>query len=335
MKIRFLFLTIAAGALMAVPHLNFQDLLSQGDHGRDLYAAQEALKGKLPYKDFWWVYGPLMPYYYALFLKIFGAAIPSILLGYAVMKVAAGAFFYLTAAVAMPASVAFLGACWFMQSQQDFFFTYNHISGITLEMFICWRLFAYIANGRLRGLWSIVPAILLYALIKVNFALAALAVTALAVGLTDFVREQPLDKDKKYFYATLLAGTPVLIAVVYWLLLKDLPVYAVHQCMPYFGDDQPHHYPPSITIPYYFTQHWLTIQHAWMGFAATAALASSSNGSLPAVIGATAQFLNLVRHIVMHAATLGTLWLLLSRRFAGEQARNFLLCLAVLVYSLS
>ena len=41
--------------------------------------------GKLPYKDFWWVYGPLMPYYYGLFYKIFGMHITSVLLGRAVL----------------------------------------------------------------------------------------------------------------------------------------------------------------------------------------------------------------------------------------------------------
>jgi hypothetical protein len=74
-------------AIFIWPELNYQDLLSQGDHGRDLYAFDAVTHGKLPYKDFWWVYGPLMPYYYGLFFKIFGVHITSVLLGRALLVI--------------------------------------------------------------------------------------------------------------------------------------------------------------------------------------------------------------------------------------------------------
>src|SRR6202142_4383188 len=77
-KTIFLLLTILMSALYVWPELNFQELLSQGDHGRDLYAFDAVTHGKLPYKDFWWVYGPIMPYYYGLFFKIFGVHITSV-----------------------------------------------------------------------------------------------------------------------------------------------------------------------------------------------------------------------------------------------------------------
>ncbi len=298
----FLLLTVAAGAVLTAVHLNFQELLSQGDHGRDLYAAQEILKGKLPYKDFWWVYGPLMPYYYAVFLKVFGGTIPSVLAGYAVLKIIAGVFFYLAASVLMAPSIAFLAACWFMQGQQDFFFTFNHIGGIALEMFICWRLFAYVATNNQRHAWATLPAILLYALTKINFGLAALLITFLSVAGIDFLRKNKLNADKKKFYAILLVGLTLLIIFMYWVFLKDLPFYQIRQCMPYFGDDQPHHYPPSVTIPYYFMQHWLTFVHSPV---------------------------NMGLGLILHGATLAAAWLLFSRRFAGEKARTFVLCLAV------
>ena len=63
MRVFYLLLTIGIGVLLHSPYHNYQDFLAQGDHGRDLYAAQAVLKGDLPYKDFWWVYGPRMPYY--------------------------------------------------------------------------------------------------------------------------------------------------------------------------------------------------------------------------------------------------------------------------------
>ena len=50
-------LVFGTGIIIFIPYCRFQGPLSQGDHGRDLYAAQAILRGELPYKDFWWVYG--------------------------------------------------------------------------------------------------------------------------------------------------------------------------------------------------------------------------------------------------------------------------------------
>src|SRR5271170_7706028 len=130
----FLLLTILMSALFVWPELNFQDLLSQGDHGRDLYAFDAVTHGKLPYKDFWWVYGPLMPYYYGLFFKIFGIHISSIILGKLILRIMGGVLICLGLMEVSSAMAAFLCACWFMLFQQDFFFTYNHLGGIIMVL---------------------------------------------------------------------------------------------------------------------------------------------------------------------------------------------------------
>ncbi len=251
----FLILVVLVTLLVSWPEHNYYPLLSQGDHGRDLYAAQEVLRGKLPYKDFWWVYGPLMPYYYAPFYLLSGKTIVGFLVGKIVLKAVCAGFFYLAASALMAPSVAFLAALWFVQSQQDFFFTFNHIGGIAAELAILWLLFSYLQKSQMRYLWWTLPCVFIYALIKINFGLAALAVVVISTALIDFFSRRPWTAEKKNFYLTAVIGTPVAIALVYWLLLKDLPSYAIHQCMPYFGDDQPHHFPPTVTIPYYFQQH--------------------------------------------------------------------------------
>ena len=92
-KTIFLLLTLLTAGIFVWPELNFQDLLSQGDHGRDLYAFDAVTHGKLPYKDFWWVYGPLMPYYYGLFFKIFGVHMTSVFLGRALLVVMCSCLF--------------------------------------------------------------------------------------------------------------------------------------------------------------------------------------------------------------------------------------------------
>src|SRR5476651_2173736 len=85
-----LLLVLIAGIIITAPYANYQDYLSQGDHGRDLYAAQAVYRGELPYKNFWWVYGPLMPYYYGLFFKVFGIHMSSMILGKLVLRIIGG-----------------------------------------------------------------------------------------------------------------------------------------------------------------------------------------------------------------------------------------------------
>ena len=123
----YLLLTIAAGIVLLWPGLNFQDWLSTGDHGRDLDAAEQALRGKIVYQDYWWVYGPVMPYYYAIFYKIFGIKIQSILIGKFVIKMTAGLLCYGAVATLFRPITAMMAALWFWTFQQDFFFTFSHI----------------------------------------------------------------------------------------------------------------------------------------------------------------------------------------------------------------
>ena len=113
-KCLLLLLVFGTGILITAPYARLQGPLAQGDHGRDLYAAQAVYRGELPYKDFWWVYGPLMPYYYGLFYKIFGIKISSIILGKLLLKILGGILMCLAMMETSSWIVAYLAACWFM-----------------------------------------------------------------------------------------------------------------------------------------------------------------------------------------------------------------------------
>jgi hypothetical protein len=302
-KTIFLLLTILMSAIFVWPELNFQDSLSQGDHGRDLYAFDAVTHGKLPYKDFWWVYGPIMPYYYGLFFKIFGVHITSVLLGRALLVIVCSIFFYLSAACLMSPGLAFLGSAWFTQGRQEFFFTYNHIGGIAAELIICWCLLSYIRIGSMRYLWMALVADFILGLVKINFGLAGLMGIILSVLWIDFSKKHSLSDQKKKFYWTAAGLIPLSLGIINWLLLKDLPLYAIRQCMPYFGDDQPYHASPLMVIPYYLTQHWLTFIHSPVGVA----------------IG-----------IVLHGCTLLGVYLLISKKIEKSYRQDVLLALAVI-----
>jgi len=92
----FLLLTIVVGIFILYPTNNVELFLSQGDHGRDLYAFKKTAEGALPYKDYFWNYGPLMPFYYAFFIKVFNPGIQSVLLGQNVLNFISGILVYLT-----------------------------------------------------------------------------------------------------------------------------------------------------------------------------------------------------------------------------------------------
>ena len=302
-KTIFLILTIVMAAAYVWPELNFQDLLSCGDHGRDLYAFDAVTHGKLPYKDFWWVYGPLMPYYYGLFFKLLGVHITSVLLARALIVIACSVFFYLSASCLMSPGLAFLASAWFTQSRQEFFFTYNHVGGIAAELVIAWCLLTYILSGTMRYLWVALASVFALGLIKINFGLAGLAGIVLCVLAIDFSKKYKFDTQKKKFYLTALLLIPLGLGLINWLLLKDLPLYAIRQCMPYFGDDQPYHATPLVVIPYFLMQHWLTFIHSAIGM----------------VIG-----------IVLHSATLLAVYLLITRRLEQTYRQNILLALCVI-----
>jgi hypothetical protein len=262
-KCLVLLLVLGSGIIITAPHANYQDYLSQGDHGRDLYAAQAVYRGELPYKDFWWVYGPLMPYYYGLFFKIFGTKISSMILGKLILRVLGGILICLGLMEVSSTTAAFLCACWFMLFQQDFFFTYNHAGGIVMVLGVVFCLLSYIKKSSSKTAWGALGFILTLCLIKINFGLAALGVCVITVGVCDFVRRIPFNTTKKAFYTVAFIGLPLLTFIVYWSLLKGLSVMEMRQCLPYMEGDQPYAMGPWVAISTFLRSTLHTATSNW------------------------------------------------------------------------
>ena len=239
-KFLFLILTIVAGILLLQHHLYYQPLLSQGDHGRDLYAAQMTLKGAVPYRDYWWVYGPLMPYYYALFFKIFGINIKSVLLGKLILNLLSGIFFFLILSPLIPPLFVFAGTLWFLLYNLDFFFTYNHVGGITVLMATVYCLFSYMRSKNKKYLFTALFTIFILCLIKVNFGLAALFLFLLTIFIHDEIYQIPFSRQKGILVVIAAFGLPLLVFLIYFSLFHGFPEYVVRQCLPYLKGDQPY-----------------------------------------------------------------------------------------------
>ncbi len=262
-KCLVLLLVLGAGILITAPFAHFQDFLSQGDHGRDLYAAQAVYRGELPYKDFWWVYGPLMPYYYGLFFKIFGTQIGSMILGKLILRILGGILICLGLMEVSSPPAAFLCACWFMLFQQDFFFTYNHLGGIVMVLGVAFCLLSYIKKSSSKAAWGALGFILPLCLIKINFGLAALAVCVVTVGVCDLVGRIAFNTPKKIFYTVAFIGLPLLVFIIYWSLLKGLSVTEIRQCLPYMEGDQPYTMSPWVAISNFLQITLRTITSNW------------------------------------------------------------------------
>lgn len=307
----FLLLIIFATLIIGFPSYNFQDLLSQGDHGRDLYASEAVYRGELPFKDFWWVYGPLMPYYYGLFFLSLGTKISSILVGKLILEAVCGVLFFLAGSVIMPAWLSFIAALFFIAVQSDFFFTYNHIGGIVTIIGFLWMALEYLKKRQLSYAWKALGFIFVLGLIKINFACAALAALGFATLLNAFTDQQSRQtfwqSKQRYFYITAAIGLPLCWLGIYLFFLRGLSIAEIRQCLPYLGGDQPYNYPPSVTIPYYFNQHWLTITHQWQQtqqLLLTLKQQPSLIGNPNFLVIFAASFLTISLHPIWHLSTI-------------------------------
>jgi hypothetical protein len=244
----FLVCVLCVGTLVTWPRHNFEQWFDPGDRGRDLYAFERTLHGETPYRDYLWMYGPLMPYVYAAFCGAFGCQISSVILGKLCFTMLAAVFLYLAVSRLFSAFTAFLAASWFLVIYPEFFFTYNHIAGIAMILAVLWAVFSYVESSRVRdAFWGLLWGFVL-ALIKINFGIVAVAMCVLGVFLTDKLKGTPWQPAKALFYVTAIGLVPVLTCAVYGWFLKDLSVVEIRQCLPYLSDDEPHIMNPLVAL---------------------------------------------------------------------------------------
>jgi len=233
-RIFFLLLTIIAGIFILWPLHNFQNYLSQGDHGRDLYCFKKTMEGALPYRDYSWLFGPLMPYYYSIFYALGGVSIQSVLVGYILLILLTGVFVYLTCSVFFSPAMSFVCALWYWCFRGiEFFYTYNHIGGLLTLIAALYCVFKYIRDNRLFYVYAGFICIFLLTLIRLNMGIANLIAITFAFYLVDFVQKNPESSKKRFLYAYLFLATLTITFSIYLFLLYPLPDYAIQQSFPY------------------------------------------------------------------------------------------------------
>lgn len=245
-------LALILGVLILLPQSNQHNYLSTGDHGRDLYAIAQTAQGAEPYRDYWWVYGPLAPYYYSTFFKTLGGTIHSILIGENLLVLLSG---MLIMAIVWRLGNPFAGlaaALWFWLFHDQFFYTYNHTGGITLLMLSFWGLTEYIFKHNKRWLWIALGAAFTLCFIKVNFGLLAWFV--LCSSMTAHYMMQPKSNTPWYRQPLLWANIlfPFLVLAVYMWTLRGLSLVEIRQCLPYLAEDHPMHLPMLESLKLWF-----------------------------------------------------------------------------------
>lgn len=160
------------------------DLPSPGDTGRDLNSFLRVLHGEVPYRDFLWIYGPAMTWFYAGVMKLLGVSLASVQLGYFLWLSLAALATYRLALRLLPPVGAWCAALLFYGTAFAHH-TYNHI-GCTLTAVVAVEAFLARASdpARARGLpWRVVVPLALCAWVKLNVGLALAAALAAAEGL--------------------------------------------------------------------------------------------------------------------------------------------------------
>ncbi len=241
-------LALCVGILLVYPRQDSEAWFDPGDRGRDVYAFERTLHGELPYTDYFWVYGPLMPFVYAGFVGVFGCQISSVIVCKLFLTVLAAAFLYLAVSELCVPLTAFVACAWFLVFYPDFFFTYNHIGAIAMILAVLWTMFAYLRTSQLGYAFLGLAWCFVLALIKVNFGVVATGMCVLGVFLTDRLKKIPQQRKRVLFYVTALGIIPVLTIAVYGWFLKGLAPMEIRECLPYWSNDEPHVVNPCVAL---------------------------------------------------------------------------------------
>ncbi len=259
----FIALLIAAGCLSLCHTYQYHISPGSGDQDRELYNFAATLHGETPYQDYGWGHGPLMPYYYALFMKFLGVNIGSVLLGKMVLTIVAGVFLALALSFFVPSLLAFAAALWFWAYFPEFEFTYNHIGGIAMLMAVMHALLAYLKTGRMPYLYWGLLWIFTLAFIKINLGFSALAAFLIAVYWIDKDIHRPMNGQRRKFYLLGLIVLPALVLAVDLALIQGLSLAEIRQCFPYLKSDHPCHKPLEKCFVLWVRDIFSTLTSAW------------------------------------------------------------------------
>ncbi len=209
-----------------------QDGLTPGDAGGNLYAVEAVTRGEIPYKDFWWNYGFLPFYYNALFFKLFGSHIQSLILARLILKAIFSGVFFLAAARIMPLASSVLAAIAFGVFMPEFKHNFSHYAGICMETGILWAVLSYYKTAKDKYIFWGWLFVLLLGFIKINFGVLLLLGTWISFILCGLVEHKKSFSRTLVFSALSFFAIILIWALTYYFFIKDLSFHQINQCFP-------------------------------------------------------------------------------------------------------
>lgn len=146
--------------------------LNEGDHGRDLLGFLMTSEGGLPYIDYNWIYGPLMPFYYGLLFKILSPSILIASVGWYFIFTLAIVMFYITVRDSFNSLIAFIATLLFVVYHGFYYHTFNHVGGTLIIIAILFCFIRFIRTEEIKYLHLTSLCLVLLGLIKFNMLLA-------------------------------------------------------------------------------------------------------------------------------------------------------------------
>lgn len=198
---------------------------SEGDYGRDLYYFYLVSKGSLPYIDFNWIYGPIMPLLYGVWYKIVGISVLKAQILWDIFFVGASLWTYFSIRKFSDPLMACVFSVFFTLYYGLFFQTFNHIGGAFFLSGLVYSLISLMKTEKKIYAWLTAIFAGLFTLVKLNMGLGVIFLT---VGILIAL----VGKNKK-----LIAGLGLTCisvpALVYGGLILLSPMEQLSKSFPY------------------------------------------------------------------------------------------------------
>ena len=196
--------------------------LNDGDHGRDLISFLMTSKGQMPFIDYKWIYGPLMPFYYAVLFKIFSPDVLVASVGWYMLFATAIILFYILASDLFSPLISALITLLFVVYHGFYYHTFNHIGGTLSIIAIMLFFIRYIRLDKKVFIYLTSLCLIILGLIKFNMFLAVFPGCFIAL----FIRSK-----KQLISFSIITLLPLL--VVYSVFIFCLPSHNLYDIFPY------------------------------------------------------------------------------------------------------
>jgi len=236
-RLLFLLLTLITGIVVLFPYLNFQLHLSPGDHGRDLYSFKKTFEGALLYRDYRSQNGPLMPYYYSLFYRLFGVSVQSTLWGYNLLILLTGILLYGAGTTFLSPGMAYLATLWYWAfCTNEFYYTFNHNGAVFFIIAVVFCLLRYIKAPRRKYVFWAYFCLVGATLVRPDIGLAGYAAFYLSLIMVQRGKNKTGLKQllRRYLPLPLILLT-LTLAIYLWIGLKA-PGPALFKDMAYWRE---------------------------------------------------------------------------------------------------